>query len=74
MAILLDQPVGNPTIVLTPPKGFVRPEPEQQTAPSADFREPQGSKLDGLLILTCVICWLMLWAMHVYEILAWAMA
>jgi hypothetical protein len=72
MAMLLDKPIVNPTVLLTPPKRSASPEPE--AAPSADVNEPQGSRFDGLLIFMCVVCWLLLWAMHVYEILAWAVA
>jgi hypothetical protein len=74
MAILLDKPIVNPTVLLTPPQRSASPEPEHEAAPSTDINEPQGSRFDGLLIFMCVVCWLLLWAMHVYEILAWAVA
>jgi hypothetical protein len=74
MASVLGQPIAKSTVLLTPPKELASPEVEQQAALSADFNEPQGSKLDGLLIWICLVCWLLLWAMHVYEVLAWAVA
>ncbi len=70
MAMLLEAPIVKPSV---PVLKSIQPVTEiPLTKPEAvESPRKEGSALDGLLIWICINCGLLLFGMHVYEVLFW---